>query len=170
MENERMTTAADGIKLTIRNAKIINRNFAGRERKNQQGEVVNAKGKRNFCVVFSDEEAAALLEDGWNIRHKKDGTPFLPIEVSYNIPEYDPVIFYVDGGKRYDINEDTVDAIDDLDIAEAEVVIRPYHWHVRNQEGIKAYLTKLKLALMEDDFLIRHGVQEATSEEELPFN
>lgn len=175
MENisNRINKADDGIRLIVKNAKIINRNFSGAERKDQSGRLVNAKGKRNFCVVFSEEEAAALQADGWNVRFKKDGTPFIPVEARYDIPEYQPTIFYIDCGNKINVTEDTVDALDDVDIADAEVTIRPYHYDVNGKTGVKAYLTKLKIALVEDDFLTKHNVVPTRAfddGEPLPFN
>ena len=52
---------ADG-QLMIENAKIIFRNFAGKEG------MYNAEGDRNFCVLLEDDLAEQLVKDGWNVK------------------------------------------------------------------------------------------------------
>lgn len=74
--------------IIMENARIIFRNFSGKESK------YNRKGSRNFCVIIDDVELANKLDDeGWNIRRlepREEGDEpkyYLQVQVSYeNIP------------------------------------------------------------------------------------
>ena len=71
--------------LVIQDAKIMFRNFEGREKTN------NRAGDRNFCVRIDDpEEAQKLAADGWNIKtlSPRDGVDddevhFLQVKLNY---------------------------------------------------------------------------------------
>lgn len=136
--------------LTIKNAKIIFRNFSGKEKGK-----FNPEGCRNFCVVLSNEDAEKLLEDGWNVKYLKpleDGDePQAFLQVSVAFGNYPPSITMVCGDNKILIKEETVGILDRADIELANVRIRPYHWSVGGKSGIKAYLSKLKVQIWEDD-------------------
>ena len=67
--------------ITISDAKIIFKNFSGKE-----GDF-NPPGNRNFCVVLDEETADVLAADGWNVKRsesKEEGLPpllYLPVAV-----------------------------------------------------------------------------------------
>ena len=51
-------------KIVMENARLIFRNFEGREEK------YNRKGDRNFGLVIEDVEVAEqLIADGWNVKN-----------------------------------------------------------------------------------------------------
>ena len=77
--------------IVIENARLLFRNFAGKESK------YNRAGQRNFCVFIDDpEEAQKLINDGWNVRllapreEDEEARYYIQVAVSFqNIP---PVI------------------------------------------------------------------------------
>lgn len=153
MENNR----PDNIQ--IRNARIINKNFEGKEEK-----PYNPKGSRYFTVLLTDEEFIRLLAaDGWNVKVKEneDGTvvAYLKVSVGYNNPSMLPKIVQItekDGKKKKTfITESTVASIDSSDIENVSLEIRPRIWYdsrTKEYGGIKAYLKTMYYDLVKDPF------------------
>ena len=138
--------------ITISNAKIIFRNFAGRAGR------FNAEGVRSFAVVIDDPEFAAQLKaDGWNIkegREDDDGNkrdPYLPVAVSFD--PYPPRIKMVqEGGGEVWIDDVNAFMLDDAEIEYCDMVISPYNYEVNGSTGVKAYLKDLKVIAKRDIF------------------
>lgn len=137
--------------IVIENAKIIFRNFEGKETK------FNRAGARNFCVVIEDPQMAQkLIDDGWNIRtlrardEYEEPRHYIPVTVSFNnIP---PKIYIITKKNKAEITEDTVSNLDYVEIRNADLIIRPYNWEVNGKTGIKAYLKTMYITLEEDEF------------------
>lgn len=140
--------------ITIKNAKIIFRNFAGRAGR------YNAEGVRSFSVVIEDLDFAEQLKsDGWNVkegREDDDGNkrpPYLPVAVSFD--PYPPRIKMVqDGSDGVYIDASNAFMIDDAEIEYCDMVIRPYNWKRDDGSfgGVKAYLKDLKVVAARDIF------------------
>src|SRR6185369_2773105 len=79
--------------ITIENAHLIYRNFAGAAKK------FNAKGLRNFNVLLDVDLAKVLEKDGWNIKWddpKEDGDlPQARIKVAVRFDNYPPRIILI---------------------------------------------------------------------------
>lgn len=140
--------------ITIRNARIIFRNFTGRAGR------FNAEGVRSFSVVIEDPEFAEQLRaDGWNIKEGKedaDGNkrdPYLPVAVSFD--PYPPRIKQVmEGGSEVIIDSVNAFMLDDAEIEYCDMTIRPYNWKRDDGSfgGVKAYLKDLKVVSKPDIF------------------
>lgn len=148
--------------VTVENARIIFRNFAGKEGP------MNREGDRNFCVVLPADVADPMANDGWNIRALEareegdESTLYLPVAVSYkNKP---PRIVMLTSSGRTPLDEDTVECLDYADIQMVDLVVNPYHWTVRDASGIKAYLKTMFVTILEDDLERKYALKASTYE------
>ena len=145
----------------MENARLIFRNFEGREEK------YNRKGDRNFGLIIEDAEVAEqLLEDGWNIKELTpknnddyDATPeviyWLPVTVRFdNVP---PKVMLVTRRKKTRLNEDNINTIDYANIAKVDLTVTPYDWEVNGKSGTKAYLQTMYVTINEDEFADKYA-------------
>lgn len=139
----------------MEDAHILFRNFAGKEG------MYNREGDRNFCVILDPEIAEAMLEDGWNIKQLKprpDGTPGdFYIQVSVGFKGRPPRIVLINSQGRVELGQHECELLDWVDIRQADLIIRPYHWTVRETSGVKAYLKTLFVHMNEDYFELKYA-------------
>jgi len=148
-------------RIKIENARILFRNFEGREEK------YNKLGDRNFCVLLDDVQAKELIEDhGLNVKYLKsreEGDPeeaYLKIAVSFKIrppklvmlttrsnPEAEDGIEIV----RTDFTEANCQVFDWVDIEKTDLIFTATPWSVGEKSGIKAYAQSLWVTIVEDE-------------------
>lgn len=143
--------------LQIDDARIVHRNFSGAESK------FNRKGDRNFSLVIPTEELADELTSlGWNVkvRDARDGDDvpfmFLPVKIKFN--ERGPVAYLKSGGNLVKLDEEGISCLDDVDIAQVDLDIRPFDWDVNGKQGRTAYLQSICVTQRVDRFAERYGL------------
>lgn len=144
----------------IEDAKVVWRNFKGEQT------TFNSLGDRNFCVLLDEETAQTLSKDGWNVKRTKDrevdgevitGDYYIQISVGFKVQPPKLVMIGSVTKKKTILDEGLCGLLDDVDIVTTDLIFRPYHWTVRDQSGIKAYVKSLYMTIEEDYLDIKYS-------------
>lgn len=134
--------------LQFDDVEIIWPNFSGTPDK------YNRDGKRSFNIVIPDEETKEALEaEGWTVKTKPANDEYteplyyMPVKVSYHrdpeLQHLDPVVTLVTGRRSNELDEESIDNLDHINILEIpHMDISPYDWEVNGKTGRSAYLKK----------------------------
>ena len=147
--------------LEIEDARIIYRNFAG------VGSKFNREGDRNFAVIIPNEELKnELVEAGWNVKIKPpredydEPFMFMPVKVVFN--NRGPAAYVRSGDSVTRLNEDTIEMLDEIDIASVDLDLRPYDWEVNGKTGRSAYLQAINVTQNVDRFGAMYAADDIT--------
>lgn len=150
--------------IVIENARLIFKNFSGEESRFNRG------GNRNFCVILDPAVAEDLVQDGWNIKYLRpreedeEPTPYIQVTVAFgNIP---PKVTMIAGKTKTPLDEDSIGTLDYAEIANVDLIIRPYNWEVNGKTGVKAYLKTMYVTIEQDIFA---GKYDCLDDEDIPF-
>lgn len=140
----------------IENARLIFRNFKGREGQ------YNPEGARNFAVILDDERAKRMEDAGWNIKYLKpreegdEPTPYIQVAVGYKIRP--PHVAILTSRGKTDLGQDEVELLDYVDIDWTDVIIRPFEWGpINGRSGVKAYLKTIFVKIQEDYLELKYS-------------
>lgn len=153
-------------KLAIDNARIIFKNFTGKDDK------FGREGDRSFSIVIEDDALAEQLSnDGWNVKPLTPRDPdekvnhFIKVKISFKVRP--PKIWLLTNHKRTLLDEDTIATLQYARIENADVVISPWRWEVNSKTGIAAYLETLYVKIEDDPFADKYADYE--SSDDVPF-
>lgn len=133
----------------LENCRILFRNFSGRKTE------MNDEGKRNFCVVLTEDQAEEMSRDGWNVKllrpRNEDDLPAPYIKVKVNFAGFPkPTLVLISSKGRTPLSEDLAQLLDYADIANVDLIIRPFHYDYRGRKGRTAYLKSIYVTIRED--------------------
>lgn len=142
--------------IIMEGVQIIFRNFEGKEGQ------YNRLGDRNFAVKLDEKTAKELAKDGWNVKYLKANPDYdepeqAYLQVSVNFKGRPPRVVMINSRGRTDLDEDTVDTLDWIDINNVDLIVRPYEWTVNGKSGIKAYLKSLFVTVDEDELELKYS-------------
>lgn len=144
-------------KLLIEDARILYRNFGGRETD------YNREGDRNFNVIIDDPEVAHRMQnDGWNVKFRAPRDPQDPgvyhikVNVKFSSARPPKIYQHTQAGV-VELTEMTAGQLDQADILSSDMLISPFHWNKNGSSGISAYLDTLHVVLREDPFFNKYA-------------
>lgn len=162
MSNQKMPN------LTIRNCRLIWKNFAGKAGK------FTPEGRRSFSILLDSETAHELYNDGWNVQIKPPREPgedeFCTLQVSIRFDNYPPTIYMITNGKKSVLDEEDINVLDYADIEKVDLTLSPYHWTIGDKEGVKAYLKTMYVTLVVDELAAEYGRYDFPDDDEPPFD
>lgn len=143
--------------LQIDDARLIYKNFSG------AGSKFNKPGDRNFSVVIPNQELAEEMMNhtnefgvGWNVKirqpREEGDTPFIhfPVKVKFN--GRGPIVYLESGGKVNKLDEESINILDDIDIAHVDLDVRPYDDEFNGKPFRSAYLQSMRVVQELDRF------------------
>lgn len=141
--------------LIIYGAKLVLRNFAGRQTK-------YTNGARTFGVLIDPETAGKMVEEGWNVKYfqpKNEGEDPIPwISVSVNYNNIPPNIILISSSGKTRLSEDNVDMLDWAQLSNVDVSINPRRWiNDAGKTCIKAYLKSMYATVYEDELDLKYA-------------
>ena len=63
---------------------------------------------------------------------------YLPVKIKFN--DYGPKVYLTSGSNRVVLDEESISCLDNIEIENADLDIRPYDWDVNGKQGRTAYL------------------------------
>lgn len=152
--------------IELEGATILWPNFSGRPGQ------FNREGDRSFNVRIDDAELAQrLTDDGWGVKilapleEGEKAKHHLQVKVRFN--NYPPTVYMVIGDKKFRLDENSIDCLDKYDIKYADVVISPYSYKYRGEEGISAYLKSMYVVIDQDPYAHKYADYQLPTDEDL---
>ena len=135
---------------------IIFKNFEGR------GDKFNREGDRNFSLRINNRDTAdALIAQGWNVKIKpardEDEDDFMRLPIKVKFTDYGPKVYLWTGNTRNELDEETIECLDNIEIESVNMDIRPYDWNVNGASGRTAYLQVIEVYQRVDRFAARYA-------------
>lgn len=139
----------------FQDAKLIFRNFSGRERE------FNSEGDRNFSIVIEPERAQQMIKDGWRVKQLKprpgeeEGDYHLKVTVNYKKGK-PPKVKVHTSTSREEWGIDEVGNLDAAEIKKADVLVNGW-WSDMAGGGYGGFLKTIFVWLEEDELELMYA-------------
>lgn len=154
--------------LRIENARILFKNFSGKEKRNAQNKIVNREGARNFNVIIDDPEVAEQLKaDGFDIKQtatNDEGEFLYRLPVHLRFDNFPPTVTMISGNKQIQLDEESIGTLDNADIQSCDICINPYPYEVNGKTGIKSYLKIAYFVINVDPWAEKYAAMQSPEE------
>jgi hypothetical protein len=142
----------------LEDVQLIFRNFAGREG------MYNREGDRNFAVILPKNVAEEMAKNGWNVKvlpareEGEEDKAYISVAVNFH-GRFPPIIKMIGSKSKRStsLDEETVEVLDQVDILQVDLIIRPYDWAVSGNTGRKAYLHSIYVTIIEDPLQLKYA-------------
>lgn len=138
----------------MENRRLMFRNFSGEEGP------YNNKGDRNFNVVLDPDEAESLAHDGWNVKYLKprdpQEEPLARLEITVKFGRFPPTIVLITSRGKTTLPEELVGIFDWAELANVDLIFRPYYWDINGKQGVTAYLKTFYGTIVEDPLALKY--------------
>lgn len=147
----------DNRPIIIEDARIRFRNFEGR-----QG-MYNKAGDKNFVVLLDRDFAQQLANEGWVIKQLKprdedeEPQPYLAVSVKYHDNPFPPTIKMVTARGTTELDDESVEVLDHVEIGKVDLIIRPYDWSFNGNSGRKAMVKSMYVTVIEDPLELKYN-------------
>jgi len=145
----------DQKQVLVENAKLIFRNFEGREAQ------FNSAGDRNFSLVLDKKLAEQMKAEGWRVKQLRareegeEGDYHIKVIVNYKKGR-PPQCILVTSRNRTELGPDEVGMLDLADIKNVDLIINGF-WSDMNGGGYSAYLKTIFVTVNEDALQLKYA-------------
>lgn len=167
-------------KINLPHMKITFRNLAGRPTDwNKKG------GKRDFAIVLEDmADVEQLRSMGFAVKQFNKKNPedpdsfYIKVKANFRFDDegklLSPHIYVINGKSKVLMQPSNVEIVDRADIDYCDITITPYYAEVNGNNYVSAYLDRMYVNIVEDEFEKKYSIYDEDEEldnesEEIPF-
>lgn len=134
----------------------------------------NQYGYRRFNIEIPDELAIEMMEEGWPVKckpRKKDSDEMVYVmDCRVRFDKFPPDVFMMVDNKKIKLTESTIGRLDGMNTGRVDVLLNASYYDRMNKTGYTAYVKKMMIEVIQDDFDRDYGINDDDEEEEMPWS